>query len=128
MKKLVALFLALAMVFCMAACAGDNTEKTPKFKAGFIFLHDENSTYDLNFLNAAKEACEACGVPYFAQVGGGGMDANIYNAQGMKTIGVATGYSGNHTTTEQLVLEDFYKSGELAEAMIYAYAKRCKAK
>ena len=27
-------------------------------KAGFIFLHDENSTYDLNFLNAAKAACE----------------------------------------------------------------------
>ncbi len=31
-------------------------------KAGFIFLHDENSTYDLNFLNAAKEACEKLGV------------------------------------------------------------------
>ena len=76
----------------------------------------------------AKEACEAAGIPYFAQVGGGGMDANIFNAQGMKTIGVATGYSGNHTTTEQLVLEDFYKSGELAAQMIYAYAKRCSAK
>ena len=33
-------------------------------KAGFIFLHDENSTYDLNFLNAAKEACEKLGVEY----------------------------------------------------------------
>ena len=76
----------------------------------------------------AKEACEAAGIPYFAQVGGGGMDANIFNAQGMKTIGVATGYTGNHTTTEQLVLEDFYKSGELAAQMIYAYAKRCSAK
>ena len=31
-------------------------------KVGFIFLHDENSTYDLNFLNAAKEACEEMGV------------------------------------------------------------------
>ena len=31
-------------------------------KAGFIFLHDENSTYDLNFLNAAKVACEKLGV------------------------------------------------------------------
>ena len=31
-------------------------------KAGFIFLHDENSTYDLNFMNAAKAACEALGV------------------------------------------------------------------
>ena len=33
-------------------CGGDNG------KAGFIFLHDENSTYDLNFINAAKAACE----------------------------------------------------------------------
>ena len=76
----------------------------------------------------AREACEAAGIPYFAQVGGGGMDANIFNAKGMKTIGVATGYTKNHTTAEQLVLEDFYKAGELAEAMIWAYAKRCEAK
>ena len=33
-------------------------------KAGFIFLHDENSTYDLNFINAAKEACEKMGIEY----------------------------------------------------------------
>ena len=33
-----------------------------ELKAGFIFLHDENSTYDLNFMNAAKEACEKLGV------------------------------------------------------------------
>ena len=33
-------------------------------KAGFIFLHDENSTYDLNFMNAAKEACEKLGIEY----------------------------------------------------------------
>jgi len=33
-------------------------------KAGFIFLHDENSTYDLNFINAAKEACDALGIEY----------------------------------------------------------------
>ena len=33
-------------------------------KMGFIFLHDENSTYDLNFMNAAKEACEKLGVEY----------------------------------------------------------------
>ncbi|MCQ2536647.1 MAG: BMP family ABC transporter substrate-binding protein [Lachnospiraceae bacterium] len=36
-------------------------------KAGFIFLHDENSTYDLNFMNAAKAACEATGVEYITK-------------------------------------------------------------
>ena len=29
------------------------------FKIGMICLHDENSTYDLNFLNGAKAACAA---------------------------------------------------------------------
>ena len=31
-------------------------------KVGFIFLHDDNSTYDLNFINAAKEAIAALGL------------------------------------------------------------------
>ena len=31
-------------------------------KVGFIFLHDENSTYDLNFINGAKEAAANLGL------------------------------------------------------------------
>lgn len=42
----------------------DAAAATAGLKAGFIFLHDENSTYDLNFLNAAKEACDKLGVEY----------------------------------------------------------------
>ena len=38
--------------------AATDSEAVTGVKAGFIFLHDENSTYDLNFLNAAKAACE----------------------------------------------------------------------
>ncbi len=34
------------------------------FKVGFIMLHDENSTYDLNFINGATEACEKLGIEY----------------------------------------------------------------
>ena len=40
---------------------------TAGLKAGFIFLHDENSTYDLNFLNAAKAACEKLGIEYMTK-------------------------------------------------------------
>jgi basic membrane protein A len=36
---------------------GDTAADVSGLKVGFIFLHDENSTYDLNFLNAAKAAC-----------------------------------------------------------------------
>ncbi|MBR6027793.1 MAG: BMP family ABC transporter substrate-binding protein [Clostridia bacterium] len=66
MKKLVALLLVLAL--CLAGTAAFALEGQPvakeNVKVGFIFLHDENSTYDLNFMNAAKEACEKLGVAY----------------------------------------------------------------
>jgi len=82
MKKIVALLLAFVMVFALCACgakeeaapaveeeaAAPAEEAAAPFKAGFIFLHDENSTYDLNFLNATKEACEALGVEYITKV------------------------------------------------------------
>ncbi len=62
MKKVIALLLSLVMVASLAACGGSDTgAKKSGLKAGFIFLHDENSTYDLNFINAAKEACQAVG-------------------------------------------------------------------
>ena len=84
MKKFLALLLALVMVFALAACGGDDGDATASaqptagasgapddgetagvpedFKVGFIFLHDENSTYDLNFINAANAAIEELGL------------------------------------------------------------------
>ena len=59
MKKLVSILMVITLIACLFTAAV--AEETP-IKVGFIFLHDENSTYDLNFLNAAKEACEAEGV------------------------------------------------------------------
>ncbi len=76
-RKILALLLAIAMVVCMfsfAACGNNNTDAGDKnndkddekveVKVGFIFLHDENSTYDKNFMDAAKAACETMGVEY----------------------------------------------------------------
>ncbi len=74
MKKILALLLALVMVLGLAACGGQEDEvllgmsasplSAPTitkdyeikddFKIGFICLHDEKSTYDLNFINAVK--------------------------------------------------------------------------
>ena len=71
MKKFLAMLLALGMALSLVACGekkdpvGDDT-KTPaegsKVKVGFITLHDENSTYDKNFIDAAKEACANLGL------------------------------------------------------------------
>ena len=81
MKKIIALALALVMTLALCACgssaapaassapaasdapaANDAVAAVDELKVGFIFLHDENSTYDLNFLNGAKEACANLGL------------------------------------------------------------------
>ncbi|MBQ8573049.1 MAG: BMP family ABC transporter substrate-binding protein, partial [Ruminococcus sp.] len=69
MKK--ALSILLVLVLCLGTCmafagCGETTTGTDKadVKVGFIFLHDENSTYDKNFMDAAKLACEEMGVEY----------------------------------------------------------------
>ncbi|MCQ2470949.1 MAG: BMP family ABC transporter substrate-binding protein [Clostridia bacterium] len=63
MKRFLAILLAVVLVAGLfAACSGKTGgEKKEALKVGFIFLHDENSTYDKNFLEAAKAACEELG-------------------------------------------------------------------
>ncbi len=60
MKKLISLVIVLAMLASLAvmfsSCGNGG------FKVGFIFLHDENSTYDKNFIDAANAAAQALGL------------------------------------------------------------------
>ena len=84
MKKLLALVLAVLMLASFAGCAGENVDTGDKvlsidevdlttpstitavakedLKVGFIFLHDANSTYDKNFMDAAEAACAELGL------------------------------------------------------------------
>ena len=89
MRKFLGIFLTVALTASMlVGCGSSAAEEAPAadaaateseaaqaaspedvadvdasgLKVGFIFLHDENSTYDLNFINAAKAACEEMGV------------------------------------------------------------------
>ncbi len=82
MKKLISLLLIAMMIFTLAACTanegGDvsgmsaepidvvelkaDYELPEDFKIGFICLHDEKSTYDLNFLNAVDKIQEVAGL------------------------------------------------------------------
>ena len=61
MKKVVALLLCLALALSAAASLADGIAKED-IKLGVILLHDENSTYDLNFMNGAREAAAALGL------------------------------------------------------------------
>ncbi len=64
MKKILALILAVLMMFSLVACGegGGEQKEEEAMKVGFIFLHDENSTYDKNFIDAAVAACKNMGV------------------------------------------------------------------
>ena len=83
MKKLLAIVLAALMVLSLAACSTGTTDNDRKgvsddilprkeitttvqvpddFKIGMICLHDENSTYDNNFIQALKSAQKGMGL------------------------------------------------------------------
>ena len=82
MKKVLAVMLAAIMLFALAACGGNggsdgkgmsespiadvalniDYEVPADFKIGFMCLHDEKSTYDLNFINAVDKIQEALGL------------------------------------------------------------------
>ena len=68
MKKILSVLLAVAMLAalcCAFASCGKTTEdgdEKSDFKIGFILLHDENSTYDKNFMDAALKVKEELGL------------------------------------------------------------------
>ena len=67
-KKIIAVLLSVLFVAGVFAACSSSSDKpkdngdASKVKIGFICLHDENSTYDLNFINAAKEAVKTLGL------------------------------------------------------------------
>ena len=60
MKKIFAVVLALVLCLSVFACAA--SADVSNVKLGVILLHDEDSTYDLNFINGVYEAVEALGL------------------------------------------------------------------
>ncbi len=65
MKKIISLALVAVMLvaaMCTLTACDNTTAVSEDFKIGFIFLHDENSTYDKNFLEAAEAATAELGL------------------------------------------------------------------
>ena len=61
-KKIVSIILCVAMLAAFALVASSCGNSKDDFKLGVILLHDEDSTYDLNFINAVKDAQKQLGL------------------------------------------------------------------
>ena len=62
MKKQMLALMTASMLAAGTLGAAITVEAETTVKAGFIVVHDENSTYDLNFINAAKAAVKNLGL------------------------------------------------------------------
>lgn len=62
MKKILSIILAVFMLASTAVIFSSCGEKDDDFKLGVILLHDEKSTYDLNFIEAVDRAAEELGL------------------------------------------------------------------
>lgn len=64
MKKIISIILVLAVLATLTAVFAGCSKGVAKdeIKVGFIFLHDSESSYDKNFIDAAKEAAKELGL------------------------------------------------------------------
>lgn len=88
MKKGLKLLAVSALTLVSLVSCGEDDSKP---KAGLLALHDENSTYDKNFIDAFKKACEAKGyeavIRTGVEEGTAAYDGAVYLAeQGCKFI------------------------------------------
>ncbi len=104
--------------------------ETVEKQYGVKIEYDENIMYhtfkvepDAPVVQIAAKAMKKLGIEPVYDRGGGGMDGNHFNCHGIAAIGVAPGYSKNHTPNEYLYKDDFLTCGSLAAELVWAAAE-----
>jgi len=83
------------------------------------FLIDRNAPV----VTLAEKALQNLHLPVDIKVGGGGSDANIFNANGLPMIIVGTGMNNVHTTEEDILVDELYRGTAFVEELIHLYAE-----
>jgi tripeptide aminopeptidase len=65
-----------------------------------------------------KEHCLSLGIEPFTTSTGGGSDANIYNANGIKSLNLGCGVNNAHSTEENIKIDDLVNLTKLVYSMI----------
>jgi len=73
-------------------------------------------------VHALAEACRSAGVEPTFMPSGGGSDANIYNAHGIKVVNLSVGMGNVHTTEERVAVADMVAAAEIVLAFVSAGA------
>ena len=71
----------------------------------------------------AEKALQNLHLPVDIKVGGGGSDANIFNAKGLPTVILGTGMNKVHTTDEDILVDELYRGTAFVEELIRLYAE-----
>lgn len=77
---------------------------------------------DSPVVKLAQSALRQLDIPFTTGKGGGGSDANIFNAFGFPMIIVGTGMNKVHTVAEDIEIDQLYKGADFVEEMIRQYS------
>lgn len=80
------------------------------------YRHDEES----EVLSHFSDACAHLDLPFSTKATLGGSDANILNALGITTLAVTSGYSGAHSTSEEIPVAELEALGHLTLELMQA--------
>ena len=78
------------------------------------FRHDD----DDEIVTSAKKALEKMNIDGYTRSSGGGSDANIYNANGLKAVNLNIGSRKVHTLDEHITVDSLEKVSELVRLLI----------
>lgn len=79
-------------------------------------------TEDAPVVKLAQNALRQLDIPFTTGKGGGGSDANIFNAAGIPMIIVGTGMNRVHTVAEDIYIEQLHKGALFVAEMIRQYS------
>jgi tripeptide aminopeptidase len=97
------------------------TAREAKAKVELKWTHEYSAFYvkeDEKIISMAVEALESLGVVSEIQTGGGGMDGNHFNQNGIKSIGLSSGCNHIHSAQEEQSISQLITAGKMVAKLI----------
>jgi tripeptide aminopeptidase len=103
---------------CRLMSEGTNAKVKTHSKILYSSFHIDEDKPSINLM---KHVLKKMNINAIVSRGGGGMDANHFNAHDIECVGLATGYTSNHSFNESIEIKDLILSGEMVGNIILEY-------